>query len=142
MYESQGKARAARMLRYLEYLGLVVIALATVVAAGGEVMVMVRQGHVTLADLLLMFLYLEVLSMVGAYLTSGHLPVRMPLYIAIVAMARYLILDIHHMDWPTIIAVAVAMLILAGTVLVIRFGHLRFPYGDVDAAWRGDRQDR
>ena len=46
---------------------------------------------VTLADLLLLFIYLEVLAMVTIYLDSGKLPVRMPLYIAIVALARYMI---------------------------------------------------
>ncbi len=50
-------------------------------------------GEVTLADLLLLFIYLEVVAMVGVYLESGKLPVRMPIYIGIVALARYLALD-------------------------------------------------
>jgi len=58
---------------------------------------------VTLADLLLLFIYLEVLAMVKIYLASGKSPVRMPLYIAIVALARYMILDMKSLDmWRTL----------------------------------------
>jgi phosphate starvation-inducible membrane PsiE len=46
-----------------------------------------------------MFLYLEVLAMIGQYFKSGQLPVRFPLYIGMVALARYLILDIK--DTPS-----------------------------------------
>ena len=45
-----------------------------------------------------MFLYLEILTMVGLYFESGKLPVRFPLYIAMVAMARYVTVDIKEMD--------------------------------------------
>jgi protein PsiE len=118
-----------RALALVEVVGLVVIGVATVIALGQEVMVMVGQGRVTLADLLLMFIYLEVLTMVGLYLTSGQLPVRMPLYIGMVALARYLVLDMKEMDAWRMLAVAGAVLLLASAVLLIRYGHVRFPYG-------------
>ena len=81
---------------YVENLGLLVIALSTVVAIAFEVYTMISNRFVTLADLLLLFIYLEVISMVAVYLKSGKLPVRMPLYIAMVALARYLILDMKN----------------------------------------------
>jgi protein PsiE len=118
-----------RALALIEDVGLVVIAIATVIALGQEVMTMVEQRRVTLADLLLLFIYLEVLTMVGLYLTSGQLPVRMPLYIGMVALARYLILDVKEMDAWRMLAVAGAVLLLAAAVLLIRYGHVRFPYG-------------
>ena len=117
------------VLAYVEDAGLILIALATVVAVGQEIMIMVEARAVTLADLLLLFIYLEVFTMVAVYFESGQLPVRMPLYIAMVALARYLILDMKAMDWLEIVAVALAALILACTVLVTRYGHIRFPYG-------------
>ena len=86
----------------------------------------------TLADLLLLFIYLEVISMVAIYLDSGKLPVRMPLYIAIVALARYLILDMKGLETWRILGVAAAALVLSVAVLVIRFGHTRFPYDKTD----------
>jgi protein PsiE len=118
-----------RALALIEDTGLIVIAIATVIALGQEVMVMIGQRRVNLADLLLLFIYLEVLTMVGLYLTSGQLPVRMPLYIGMVALARYLILDVKEMDAWRMLAVAGAVLLLAAAVLLIRYGHVRFPYG-------------
>lgn len=118
----------SRVLSAVEVLGLAVIAIATVVAGIQEVDKMITVREVTLADLLLLFIYLEVLTMVGIYLESGALPVRMPLYIAMVALARHLILDMKDLTEFEIVGTAVAILVLAGAVLLIRYGHLRFPY--------------
>lgn len=112
----------------LERAGLAIIALATVVATAEEVGSMIAARRVQLADLLLLFIYLEVLAMVGLYLRSGQLPVRMPLYIGIVALARYLVLDIKDLDAWRVLAVATAIVLLAAAVLVLRYGHARFPY--------------
>jgi protein PsiE len=113
-------------------IGLLIIGVSTVVAVGIEIGVMVEARTVTLADLLLLFIYLEVLAMVSIYLESGKLPVRMPLYISIVALARYLILDMKDMETWRVLGVSGAALVLAVTVLVIRFGHIRFPYPHVE----------
>ena len=115
-------------LEVVENLGLIIIGIATVVAGYHEVTLMVANGKVTLADLLLMFLYLEVLTMVGLYYNSGKLPVRFPLYIAMVALARYLILDIKDLDVWRMLSVSGSVLLIALAVLVIRYGHVRFPY--------------
>lgn len=122
------KRQGTRALSLLEDLGLFIVAVATVISIGIEVWIMIQARNVTLADLLLLFIYLEVLAMVGIYLKSGKLPVRMPLYIAIVALARYLILDMKDMDSWRILAVAGAALVLGLAILVIRYGHLRYPY--------------
>lgn len=116
------------LLAFVEHVGLLVIAIATVFAMTNEVVAMVSARQVALADLLLLFLYLEVLAMVGLYYRSGKLPVRSPLYIGMVALARYLILDIKSMDDLRMIAVTGSILILALAVLLVRFGHVRFPY--------------
>ncbi|MEW6164079.1 MAG: phosphate-starvation-inducible PsiE family protein [Pseudomonadota bacterium] len=112
----------------IEYLGLLVIGVATTVAMYHEIMIMVTAQRVQLADLLLMFLYLEVLAMIGQYFKSGQLPVRFPMYIAMVALARYLILDIKEMTEWRMLAVAAAIFLLTLGVLIIRYGHVRFPY--------------
>lgn len=126
------KTRVARYAQYalavVENAGLMVIAIATIVAGYQEVMLMISNGKVTLADLLLMFLYLEVLTMVGLYYDSGKLPVRFPLYIAMVALARYVILDVKELDVWHLIGVATSILLIAGAVLLIRYGHVRYPY--------------
>ena len=112
----------------VEYAGLMVIAVATTIAMYQEAMVMVEARRVTLSDLLLMFLYLEVLAMIGQYVKSGQLPVRFPLYIGMVALARYLILDIKELTELRVVATAGAILLLTLAVLAIRFGHVKFPY--------------
>jgi protein PsiE len=115
-------------LDFVEYVGLLIIGIATTVAIGQEVFVMLAAHKVQLADLLLMFLYLEVLAMIGQYFKSGQLPVRFPMYIAMVALARYLILDIKEMTEWRMLAVAAAIFLLTLGVLIIRYGHVRFPY--------------
>jgi protein PsiE len=126
-----------KLLALAENIGLLVIAIATVIAMYGEVMVMVRAELVTLADLLLLFLYLEILAMVGAYYSSGKLQVRFPIYIGMVALARYLVLDIKGMEDWRMLAVTGSILLLTLAVLAIRFGHVRYPYpGDEQEALR------
>ena len=115
-------------IKIAETIGLLIIAISTVIAVGIEVKVMIDAKTVTLADLLLLFIYMEVLTMVGMYMNSGKLPVRMPLYIAIVALARYMILDMKNMDHWEMLAVSGAILIIAIAVLVHRFGHIKYPY--------------
>lgn len=118
-----------RLITLVEYAGLLAVAIATVIAFWQEIAVMLDARTVHLADLLLMFIYLEVLAMVGVYLQSGQLPVRIPMYIGMVALARYMVLDMKEMDAWRMLAVAGAVLLLAVAVLVIRYGHVRFPYG-------------
>ena len=117
-----------RLLLLAENIGLLVIAIATVIAMSNEVIAMVRAERVALSDLLLLFLYLEVLAMVGAYYRSGKLPVRFPLYIGMVALARYLVLDIKGMEDWRMLAVTGSILLLTLAVLLVRFGHVRYPY--------------
>ena len=121
---------ALSALSAFEAIGLIVITLATLVASVIEVRTMIDAGTVALADLLLLFLYLEILAMVGVYFRSGQLPVRFPIYIAIVALARYLVLDMKSLDDWRMLGVTASMLLLAVAVLVIRYGHTRFPYDE------------
>lgn len=116
------------VLEWMQDIGLVIIAIASIFAIGTEVLSMISLQKVALADLLLMFIYLEVLAMVSMYLQSGKMPIRIPLYIAIVALARYLILDMKSMDAWQLVGVSASAFLLAVTVLVIRYGHLKFPY--------------
>lgn len=117
-----------KVLEVVEQVGLGLILLATVIAIGQEIWVIISKLRVDLADLLLLFIYLEVVAMVGIYFESHALPVRFPLYIAIVALARYLILDSKTMGWEKVLTIGITILIIAGAILVIRIGQVRFPY--------------
>jgi protein PsiE len=117
-----------RMVRLAEDVGLSLILLSTLVAGSIEVHHMWVQRNVMLEDLLLMFIYVETMTMVKVYWESGKLPVRMPLYIAIVAVARYLIIDIKDMESMRAVSVASAILLLAISVLLVRWGHVKLQY--------------
>lgn len=124
------RSRLDGYLLLAELIGLVVVGFATTVAMGHETWKMVTAQQVTLTDLLLMFLYLEVLAMVGQYFKAGQLPVRFPLYIAMVALARDLILGIHETSEIRMLASAGAIVLLAIGVLLIRYGQVKYACDD------------
>jgi len=109
------------ILEYLEWLGLLIITLVTLVAVEQEVHAMLVRTKVQLEDILLLFIFLEILTMVGLYFTSGKLPIRYPLYIAIVAIARYITIGMKQMQGITIITLSSAILILVIAVFIIRY---------------------
>ncbi len=120
----------------IEYAGLLVVLAATIVATAQEVRTMLDNAQVSVSDLLLLFIYLEVITMTGIYWRIGRLPVRMPLYIAMVALARHMMLDSTSLDSFAGLLQAGAILLLGLAVLVVRFGHIRFPYTDEDGQSR------
>ena len=117
-----------KILTWIQDIGLLIISVFTVFAIGQEVNSIIEAKAVQLADLLLLFIYLEVLAMAAIYLNTGKMPVRIPLYIAIVALARYLIIDMKNLDTLRIVGVAAAVLVIAIAVLLIRYGHSKYPY--------------
>ena len=133
MEEHSPSSPAKLVLRYTERVGLIIIFLATLISIALEVWHMIEIRNVELADLLLLFLFMEVLAMIGIFYESHKVPVRIPLYIAIVALARLLILDSKTMEPWTLVALGGTILILTVAVLVIRFGHVKFPYLDNEA---------
>lgn len=118
------------VLPLFEYAGLAVALVATIVAGAQEIALMWRKGRVDVTDLLLLFIYLEVISMIEAYWRAGKLPVRMPLYITMVALARHLMLENQALGWQDTLGYALAIVLLAGAVLLVRYGHLKLPYPD------------
>ena len=119
-----------RGLGYVEQTVLITIALATILAVFQAIMHIWLAGAITVGDLLLLFLYLEVMSMLNHYLGSGNLPVRYPLYIGIIALARFLVLEVAEIDAWRMIALSGSIFLIAVAILIIRFGHVRYPYVD------------
>jgi protein PsiE len=119
-----------RGLGVVEQVVLIVIAGATIFAVFQAIFHIWEARAISVGDLLLLFLYLEVMSMLNHYLGSGNLPVRYPLYIGIIALARYLVLDIAELDAWRIMALSGSIFLIAMAVLIVRFGHVKFPYTD------------
>lgn len=119
-----------RALSFTEWLGLLLIIIATAVAFSQHVGTMFQAGTVFLPDILLMFIFLEILTMAGLYFRSGKLPIRYPLYIAMVAIARHIIIDMKTLDAWTMLSLATSILVLALSVIAIRWGHIKLPYDE------------
>ena len=100
-----------------------IILVSTVIAVGIEIKNMFTNQLVTLADLLLMFLYLEVLAMVRVFWSQQSISITLPLLIAITALARFIILQGKEMDPTALVYEAVAILLIAGAIVVLRLRH-------------------
>ena len=101
-----------RAIEFTEKVFLVLIALFTVVAMGQEVLLLVENRKVELKDLLLMFIYAEVLGMLAAFYASRRIPIAIPLFIAVTALSRLIILQGKDTD-PTV------LLYESGAILLI-----------------------
>jgi protein PsiE len=112
------------------FLGLFAIGAATVWAAGKAFFGMVEKGHASIEDLLLLFIYLEIGSMVGIYFKTNHMPVRFLLYVGITALTRHMIGYVQRETTPDvgILILAGGTLVLALAVFVIRYAS--FHYSD------------
>lgn len=134
LHRQNVRTAGMRTIALVEDIGLFLILIATILAIVQEVWRMIEVRHVELTDLLLLFIFLEVITMVESYWRLGKLPVRIPLYIAMVALARYLILDTSDAHNVHALFITGAILILALAVFVVRFGHTRFPYQEQDGS--------
>ena len=107
----------------LQLVLLGVILVSTVIAIGIEIRVMYLNQSVTLADLLLMFLYLEVMAMVRVFWEQQSISISLPLLIAITALSRFIILQGKSMDPSALLYEAGAILLIAVAIVVLRLRH-------------------
>ena len=101
---------------------LAVIGCLTLVAAGLDIWDMFLSRDINLADLFLLFIYVEIIGMVGAYYSTHIIPVTFPIVIAITAMCRLLILQGKESEPWVLISSAGAIIILAGAVYILNIG--------------------
>ena len=109
--------------KQLQFILLSVILICTVIAVGIEIKAMFDNQTVTLADLLLMFLYLEVLAMVRIFCFLLSISITLPLLIAITALARFIILQGKEMDPSGLVYEAVAIVLIASAIVILRLRH-------------------
>ena len=102
---------------------LIIILLSTIIAVFIEIINMYQAQSVTLADLLLMFLYLEVMAMVRVFWDEQSIRITLPLLIAITALSRFIILQGKEMDPTALVYESVAILLIAIAIVVMRLRH-------------------
>ncbi len=102
---------------------LIIILISTIIAVFIEIINMYKTQSVTLADLLLMFLYLEVMAMVRVFWEQQSISITLPLLIAITALSRFIILQGKEMDPSALVYESVAILLIAIAIVVMRLRH-------------------
>ena len=112
-----------KIAKNLQLVLMVIILISTVIAVGIEMSKMFQNQSVTLADLLLMFLYLEVLAMVRVFWDQQSISITLPLLIAITALARFIILQGKEMDPTALVYEAIAIVLIAAAIVILRLRH-------------------
>ena len=119
-------------IRNIQLVAVIIVLAATIIAFLLEIIKMYETQNVTLADLLLMFIYIEVIGLVRSYWESRAVRVIYPLIIAITALARYIILQDKDADPTNLIYIASAILIVSIATVVIRFRRSKYLNIDKD----------
>ena len=113
-------------IRNIQLVAVVAVLIATIIAFFVELSVMYETKVVGLADLLLMFIYIEVLGLVRSYWETRAVRITYPLVIAITALARYIILQDKNSDPANLIYIALAILIVSLATVVVRFRNSKY----------------
>ena len=122
------------LVKYLQLGLLGIILVSTIIAVVLEIKLMFINTSVTLADLLLMFLYLEVLAMVRVFWDQQSISITLPLLIAITALSRFIILQGKEMDASQLLYESLAIVFIAIAIVVLRpvsYTHLTLPTNTV-----------
>ena len=108
----------------LEKIVLSVLIVCTIIAIGMEIQGMLAVYKVTLADILLLFIYIEIIGMIKEYWVSKMIRMSYPLFIAMTALARMIIMQRKDVDPSAYVYESVAILILAIAIVVLRVRHM------------------
>ena len=113
-------------IRNIQLVAVIVVLVSTIIAFFLEMKEMYENKDITLADLLLMFIYIEVIGLVRSYWETQSVRITYPLIIAITALARFIILQDKESDPANLIYISLAILIVAIATVIIRFRNSRY----------------
>jgi phosphate starvation-inducible membrane PsiE len=114
-----------RLVDIFHYIALFVIGATIVWSASHDYIDMIRSGHANLEEILLLFIYLELGSMVGIYFKTHRLPVQFLIYIAITALSRHLVIDVQkvadNFHLYLLIGITIAIAILSFSIGLLSY---------------------
>lgn len=113
-----------KIIRLIQVSAVLLIFIGSVIGFIIEVIYMIGIRKVELADLLLLFIYVEVMGMIRVYLLQEEIRITYPLIIAITAISRLIILQKKDLDPAILVYESVAILILALAIIVLRLRYL------------------
>ena len=108
----------------LEKIVLSVLIICTIIAIGMEIQGMIAVYKVTLADILLLFIYIEIIGMIKEYWVSKMIRMSYPLFIAMTALARMIIMQRKDVDPSAYVYESISILIIAIAIVVLRIRHM------------------
>ena len=115
-----------KFIRLIQVTSVLIILAGAVVGFISEINLMIEKMKVELADLLLLFIYVEVMGMIRVYLLNEEIRITYPLIIAITAISRLIILQKKDLDPSILIYESLAILIIAIAIIVLRLRYLTF----------------
>ena len=113
-------------IRNIQLTAVFILLISTVIAFIIEMKTMYDNQTITLADLLLMFIYIEVIGLVKSYWETRAVRITYPLVIAITALARFIILQDKESDPTNLIYISLAILIVAISTVIIKFRNSKY----------------
>ena len=113
-------------IRNIQLTAVLILLISTVIAFIIEMKTMYENQTITLADLLLMFIYIEVIGLVKSYWETRAVRITYPLVIAITALARFIILQDKESDPTNLIYISLAILIVAISTVIIKFRNSKY----------------
>ena len=114
-----------QLIRYVQIFSVTIIFVGSFIGLLAEVQKMIVSYEVNLADLLLLFIYVEVMGMTRIYLMDQEIRITYPLIIAITAISRLIILQNKELDPSVLVYESVAILIIALAIIVLRLRYLK-----------------
>ena len=115
-----------KIIRFIQVFAVLLIFIGSLIGFFQEIAHMVEIRKIQLADLLLLFIYVEVMGMIRVYLLQEEIRITYPLIIAITAISRLIILQKKDLDPAILIYEAVAILILAIAIIVLKMRFINF----------------
>ena len=115
-----------KFIRFIQIISVLLILAGAIVGFVIEISLMIKKMKVELADLLLLFIYVEVMGMIRVYLANAEIRITYPLVIAITAISRLIILQKKDLDPSILIYESLAILIIAIAIIVLRLRYLNF----------------
>ena len=115
-----------KFIRLIQVASVLLILTGAVIGFISEINLMIEKMKVELADLLLLFIYVEVMGMIRVYLLNEEIRITYPLIIAITAISRLIILQKKDLDPSILVYESVAILVIAIAIIVLRLRYLTF----------------
>ena len=113
-------------IRNIQLVAVVIVLISTIIAFFLEMKEMYENQDITLADLLLIFIYIEVIGLVKSYWETRAVRITYPLVIAITALARFIILQDKESDPTNLIYISLAILIVAISTVIVKFRNSKY----------------